>query len=109
MSEGHGRRIQALEQHLQKQHEEQTAQLNRLLALDALMACLLERLPSDVLRSLASGYEERWMAAMAHLPPTMQRQKPWQQHLDWINQCERLAFAAEQDALRRSAAKDPTN
>ena len=105
MSEDHGQRLRALEQDLQAMRQEQTAQMNRLLALDALMASLLARLPSDVLRSLAGGFEERWMAAMAQLPPALQRQKPWQQHLDWINQCEREAFAAEQDDLRGSAPK----
>ena len=103
--EGHERRIRALEANWRQLEEDQAVRLNRLLALEALMASLLGRLPSDVLRSLASGFEERWMAAMTRLPPAQQRQKPWEQHLDWINQCEREAFAAEQDDLRGSVPK----
>ena len=106
MSEDHGQRLQALEQNLQKMHEEQTAQMNRLLAQETLIRGLLRRLPSEVLRSLASEYEEQWMAAMALVPPAQQRPHLWQQHVQQMAKYEEEAFAAEQDALRRSV---PTN
>ena len=100
MSEDHGQRLQVLEQNLQKMHEEQTAQMNRLLALDALLMRVFEQMSAAQIQTAAKRYEDQWMEVMARLAPPLQRPQLWQQQLQRLEGFVQDALDAERGAAQ---------
>lgn len=67
-------------------HQEQTAQMNRALALEALLYCVLELLEDDHLAQIAQRFDERLLLKLHQLEPRLQREHLWTQYLDRIEQ-----------------------
>ena len=67
-------------------NDERIAQLNRILATEALLKAIISELPEETLRQLEETYDLRVIHAMGHLPPTHQRPHLWQPYLDKIQE-----------------------
>ena len=69
-----------------KLNEERIAQLNRILATEAMMKTLIAELPLDVLQEIEERYDLRVLNGMQHLSPHLQRPALWEPYLDKIRE-----------------------
>lgn len=65
---------------------ERIAQLNRIMATEALMKALLAQLDLEVLEELEERYDVRVIAAMQQLKPAEQREHLWAHYLEKIQE-----------------------
>lgn len=67
-------------------NEERIAQLNRILATEALLKAIVAELDEETLAALEEQYDVRVIHAMSHLAPLHQREHLWQPYLEKIRE-----------------------
>lgn len=67
-------------------NSERIAQMNRLMATEALLKAILAELDLTTLEVLEERYDLRVIAAMQNLEPKMQREHLWTHYLDKIRE-----------------------
>lgn len=71
-------------------NQERIAQLNRLMATEALLKAVPAELDQATLEALAERYDVRVLAAMQQLTPTLQRAHLWEHYQEKIQEVQAL-------------------
>jgi len=67
-------------------NNERLAQLNRILATEAIIKAIISELDLPALRNLEESYDSRVIHAMGHLQPSQQRPHLWEPYLEKIRE-----------------------
>lgn len=77
-------------------NEERLAQLNRILATEAIIKAIISELDLSVLQRLEDSYDVRVIHAMQHLKPYQQRPHLWEPYLEKIREVIELRQKPQQ-------------